>query len=350
MAVRGNYAYVAASQGLQVIDVSNPANPVWVGGYLTVGYALDIAVSGGYAYVADEWAGLQVIDVSDPASPVWVGGYETSGDPRGVAVSGSYAYLAREWDGLEIVSIGIPTAEAPGILQQPLSRTVLADRDTGISVTASGSFPLRYQWYQNAMPVAGRTNAWLSFRNIQPAQAGQYYVVVTNAYGAVTSSVATVTVCVVPRIDTTNGGLGFSSGAFGFSVRASEGQAVVIEASTNLATWVPIQTNVVTAAGTFEFKDPESAVHSRRFYRARLHDGPLSGPSIPAAGGGCAFNGGQFEFPVSGIPGEPFVVEMSTNLVSWAPIRTNTLTSLPFQFTDQVLTNVPARFYRVRSS
>ena len=39
--------------GLQVIDVSNPTNCVRVGGYDTSGYALGVAVSGNYAYVAD---------------------------------------------------------------------------------------------------------------------------------------------------------------------------------------------------------------------------------------------------------------------------------------------------------
>ena len=33
------------------------------------GYAYGVAVSGNYAYVADGEAGLQVIDVSNPANP-----------------------------------------------------------------------------------------------------------------------------------------------------------------------------------------------------------------------------------------------------------------------------------------
>jgi hypothetical protein len=37
-----------------------------------------VAVSGNYAYVADGNAGLQVIDVSNPANPQRVGGYDTS--------------------------------------------------------------------------------------------------------------------------------------------------------------------------------------------------------------------------------------------------------------------------------
>ena len=78
VAVSGNYAYVAdGSAGLQVIDVSNLANPQRVGGYNTSGDAYIVAVSGNYAYVADRAAGLQVIDVSNPANPQWVGVCDT---------------------------------------------------------------------------------------------------------------------------------------------------------------------------------------------------------------------------------------------------------------------------------
>ncbi|MBK9137540.1 MAG: hypothetical protein IPM17_02055 [Verrucomicrobia bacterium] len=68
-------------------------------GYVA-GYAEGVAVSGHYAYVADGWEGLQVIDVSDPAHPVRVGGYNTPGRAQGVAVSGHYAYVADGWGGL----------------------------------------------------------------------------------------------------------------------------------------------------------------------------------------------------------------------------------------------------------
>jgi len=67
-----------------VIDASNAASPQRVGGYHTNGYAYGVAVSGNYAYVADEDAGLEVIDVSNPANPQRVGGYDTSGTAYGV--------------------------------------------------------------------------------------------------------------------------------------------------------------------------------------------------------------------------------------------------------------------------
>ena len=59
-----------------------------------------MAVAGNYAYVADEVAGLQVIDISNPANPQRVGGYDTAGGAAGVAVAGNYAYVADDAGGL----------------------------------------------------------------------------------------------------------------------------------------------------------------------------------------------------------------------------------------------------------
>ena len=74
-----------------------------MGGCVTSGFAYGVAVSGNYAYVADGSPGLQVIDVSNPANPQRVGGYDTSGTARSVAVSGNYAYVAAGTRGLMIL-------------------------------------------------------------------------------------------------------------------------------------------------------------------------------------------------------------------------------------------------------
>ena len=109
VAVSGHYAYVAdGGNGLQVINVSNPTSPVRVGGYDTSDYAYGVAVSSNYAYVADGGNGLQVIEVSDPANPVRVGVYDTSGYAYGVAVSGNYVYVADSSAGLQIIDVSNP--------------------------------------------------------------------------------------------------------------------------------------------------------------------------------------------------------------------------------------------------
>jgi hypothetical protein len=104
VAVAGNYAYVAANRaGLVVIDISNPASPVRVA-RRTGGTPFDVAISGSYAYVADGDY-LQVIDVTDPAAPKRIGGYNTSGVARGVAVFGNFAYVADDWKGLVVLRL-----------------------------------------------------------------------------------------------------------------------------------------------------------------------------------------------------------------------------------------------------
>src|SRR5439155_25639503 len=49
-------------------------------------------------------------------------------------------------------------------------------------------------------PVSAQTNSTLAFNPVTTNQAGSYFVVVTNIYNSVTSSVATLTVYAVPNI------------------------------------------------------------------------------------------------------------------------------------------------------
>ena len=60
---------------------------------------------------------------------------------------------------------------------------------------------------------------------------------------------------------------GFSGGQFGFNLTWPAGQLVVVEASTDLVSWLPLWTN--TFAGALNFSDPQRGVYPNRFYRAR---------------------------------------------------------------------------------
>jgi hypothetical protein len=107
--VVGNYAYVAdASSGLQIIDISNPLTPTLKGNYDTSGFAFGVQVVGNYAYVADASSGLQIIDISNPLTPTLKGNYDTSGNAYDVQVVGNYAYVADFWAGLQIIDISNP--------------------------------------------------------------------------------------------------------------------------------------------------------------------------------------------------------------------------------------------------
>jgi len=83
----------------------------------------------------------------------------------------------------------------PAISAPPLGQTAIAGSTPGFSVSASGSPPLAYQWFFDATnALAGATNSALDLMNVQFSQSGAYSVIVTNAFGAVTSSPAVLTV------------------------------------------------------------------------------------------------------------------------------------------------------------
>ena len=76
------------------------------------------------------------------------------------------------------------------ILTQPATQTVPQGTNVTFTVTAAGINPLSYQWYFNGTNLVGATSASLSLTNVQVANQGSYFVVVTNVMGSLTSSVA----------------------------------------------------------------------------------------------------------------------------------------------------------------
>ncbi len=94
------------------------------------------------------------------------------------------------------------------IVQQPLSVTNTVPAEAAVfSVVAMGTPPLAYQWYFSASgatgllrSLAGQTSPGLTLPQPANANAGSYYVVVTNSYNAVTSLVATLSLFRAPVI------------------------------------------------------------------------------------------------------------------------------------------------------
>jgi plastocyanin len=78
----------------------------------------------------------------------------------------------------------------PTITAQPHSQSVTVGQAATFSVGASGTPPLSFQWLFGGTALAGAAMSSLTINNAQPANAGNYSAVVTNAFGAVTSSVA----------------------------------------------------------------------------------------------------------------------------------------------------------------
>jgi DNA-binding beta-propeller fold protein YncE len=89
------------------------------------------------------------------------------------------------------------------------------------------------------------------------------------AYSGGNGEIIITSITTPVAISTTNAAFGFTNGAFGFDVTGPSGSNVVIQASTDLQTWIPLQTNLL-GSGPFYFSDPQSTTNVQRFYRAEL--------------------------------------------------------------------------------
>lgn len=88
----------------------------------------------------------------------------------------------------------------PTILAQPQSKTVVVGLPVLLSVEASGVPPLGYQWMFNGTNIAGASAPFFEIAVADLTNSGSYQVVVNSSSGAVTSSVAVVTVTPRPNL------------------------------------------------------------------------------------------------------------------------------------------------------
>ncbi|PWU17791.1 MAG: hypothetical protein C5B50_10595 [Verrucomicrobia bacterium] len=115
------------------------------------------------------------------------------------AQAGSYAVLVSNAYGSAsssnaVLTVGIP----PSITTQPHGQSVTVGSNVTFTVQATGTSPLAYQWQYNNGILGGATGTALSLVNVQTWQAGTYSVLVSNTFGARTSSNAVLTVTVPP--------------------------------------------------------------------------------------------------------------------------------------------------------
>lgn len=110
VAFKDDIVYVAdGAGGLAVIDVTNPAAPLHLLSVPTAGSAVDVCVSNGLAMVALGSAGVDVFDISDPVNPQWLGNYNSSALAISVEAVGDTLYLA-DWDDIEVIDLSFPAS------------------------------------------------------------------------------------------------------------------------------------------------------------------------------------------------------------------------------------------------
>ena len=92
--------------------------------------------------------------------------------------------------------VGVP----PAMVVQPTNEAVVVGSTATLSVVASGTSPLAYQWLFNGLILTNATNSDLVISNAQVSDSGRYRANVSNPFGSARSITVTLQVGVPPVI------------------------------------------------------------------------------------------------------------------------------------------------------
>jgi hypothetical protein len=91
-----------------------------------------------------------------------------------------------------------------------------------------------------------------------------YYLLGTTGWGTLFDGLPTWN----PQTQTSGASFGVQTIQFGFILTGNSNLIVVVEASTNLVDWQPVQTNTLTTGSAY-FSDPQWTNYPSRYYRLR---------------------------------------------------------------------------------
>ena len=120
---------------------------------------------------------------------------------------------------LDFVQITPENAQSPLITSQPLRTAAPTGGSATFSVVASGPGTLDYQWRFSGNNIPGAIGNSLTVKAVDATKAGNYDVVISNAFGSTTSSAATLTV--IPPGILLNGSFEYGSAAWTFTGSAA---------------------------------------------------------------------------------------------------------------------------------
>jgi hypothetical protein len=167
IAIAGNLAMIADSAaGVALIDITDPLRPSLLAQLDTPGTALASALTLTRGVVADDAGGIVILDLSNPAQPVAVGTLATPAGARAATVSGGVAYVGLANGTIVAVDLFTATEVARLAFPESLKIEDLAVQDELLYVWAAGRLHVLsistagLEWLRsvNASVAGGREN------------------------------------------------------------------------------------------------------------------------------------------------------------------------------------------------
>ena len=277
------------SYGPRVNALAASGNTVYAGGDFTTAGGVSATNIAQWQYGSWSAMGSGISDAGSDGYGPYVSALAVSGDilfagGDFATAGGVPASSVAEWDGnsWSFLGSGISGAGSDGYGPYVNALTV-----SGTNLYAGGDFSVAggvsvdgiAQWDSNAWSGLGSGISGgyggpdvyaLAMLGNSLFAGGWFSVAGTNVSAYVAQAIVGTT---PPFIITTNSNFGFTNGRsqFGFDVLApgDVGQRLVIQASTNLVNWAPLQTNVLNSF-LFHFSDPNASNFTRQFYRAQM--------------------------------------------------------------------------------
>ena len=184
-----------------------------VAGTATNVFAMDLATNVDYHVVlVFDTLNLATTLYIDPASDADanISANDAVSGSAAIATMSAFAWRQASGEGVMTVDdlivgnsfdeVATNAASSPEVAVQPQGATVFSGSDLTLYSLAHGTGQLTYQWRKNANnlsdsgTVSGANGNILSLSGVSGADAGDYDVVISSAYGSITSQVATVEV------------------------------------------------------------------------------------------------------------------------------------------------------------
>jgi hypothetical protein len=262
----------------------------------------------------------------------------------------------------------------PVIATSPSGATIGTSSNVTFNTTISGSTYATLLWYQNQTNLvavqtnlsstynpasaSSTTNASLTLTNVPQSGAGSYTVVVTNFWGSTTSSPAILNVTPPVSVTAPQSQTNYAGKTVNFSVTATGAAPLSYQwlkggvKLANSGAISGVNANVLGIA-------PAAVVNSGNY--SVIVTNSLGGVTssvavlsiVPLPSFALSLGTGNVSLSASGgVTGDPYIVQVSTNLSdssSWVPVYTNTVPANgTINYTDNSPPSSGLRFYRVQ--